>query len=171
MEYMRLSLQQQFDRMQQLASMSDFLTASFAALSRSQLSARGPNNAFAPIEQVWHLADLEKEGFHQRVTRLLHEDYPMLSDFDGTQAANDKNYLSKELRVGLAQFQHYRQLNLQLFAQLSESQWRRRGTLDGFGEVSLCDMPGFLFQHDNAHKQEIVAWQYWHRNNHIGMSD
>lgn len=171
MEYMRLSSEQQADYLQRLSAMGDFLSNAFASLSAQDLKARGPNNEFAPIEQVWHLADLEKEGFYQRIARLLNEDCPRLPDFDGTQAANERDYLSKDLQQGLEQFSRYRQLNLRTFAQLSESQWLRRGDLGGVGEVSLCDMPGFLLQHDEAHQQEIVTWQRWHETSNHETSD
>jgi hypothetical protein len=33
------------------------------------------------------------------------------------------------------------------------------GTQEGVGKVSLCDMPGFMSQHDSAHRGEIESWK------------
>ena len=42
---------------------------------------------FALVEQVWHLADLEREGFGERIRRLIAEEDPFLPDFDGAHLA------------------------------------------------------------------------------------
>ena len=66
----------------QLAAMPAFLQRSLATLSAPDATWRGSGNVFAPVEQCWHLADLEREGFAVRIRRLLSETASMLPDFD-----------------------------------------------------------------------------------------
>ena len=49
--------------------------------------------------------------------------------------------------------------NLRTLETLSPEAWMRSGTQDGVGSVSLCDMPAFLHQHDQAHMAEIEEWK------------
>ena len=55
-----------------------------AAGEMSEAAARTPpaNGAFSLVEQAWHLADLEREGYGERIRRLLAERGPELPDFD-----------------------------------------------------------------------------------------
>jgi hypothetical protein len=46
-----------------LAEMKNFLSEAFGALTAAEAATPGTDGSFSPIEQVWHLADLEREGF------------------------------------------------------------------------------------------------------------
>src|SRR5262245_20588170 len=59
---------------------------------------------FSLVEHAWHLADLEREGFGARITRLATEERPVLPDFDGERAARERRYLDAELELGLTLF-------------------------------------------------------------------
>src|SRR5690349_3853643 len=96
----------------------------FETLSRtpallSQVAAQVPSHLltvrsgpFALVEHAWHLADLEKEAFGERVRRLLAEDDPLLPDFDGERAAREREYLKLDLAVALSAFAAAREENL-----------------------------------------------------------
>ncbi len=158
MEYMKLATSDQRALLAELAAMPRYLGELFAGLPPRQAVQPGPGDLFSPVEQVWHLADLEREGFGVRIDRLLNEQEPQLPDFDGTAVAMARHYRALSLADGLRAFEEARRENLAKLQRVPESAWERSGTQQGVGKVSLCDMPTFLLQHDAAHKDEIRRW-------------
>lgn len=160
MQYMRLDDIQRDELIRSLEAMHTFLRDAFATLSADEARRPGPNGAFSPVEQAWHLADLEREGFGTRIRRLQAENDPVLPDFDGARIAQERDYKSLSLTAGIEAFDAARRANISTFRSMPADAWSRSGTQDGVGPVSLCDMPLFLRQHDQAHVAEI---QEWHR--------
>jgi hypothetical protein len=144
--------------MEGLEAMPGFLAETFASLSAEEAERPGPGGAFSPVEQCWHLADLEREGFGARIRRLLDEDGPFLPDFDGARLAREREYRSRPLDEGLAAFRSGREANLALLRSVGGDQWLRAGRQEGVGRVALCDLPSMMAEHDEAHRQEIEAW-------------
>lgn len=163
MQYMQLNNIQREELMDSLAGMTQFLYEAFASLTEEEACAAGPDGAFCPREQVWHLADLEREGFGLRIQRLQSETSPHLPDFDGDTIASERSYRSLSLLEGLMAFEEARSTNLATLQALSAEAWVRKGTQEGVGEISLCDMPVFIQQHDRAHVAEILAWKEYTR--------
>ena len=159
MRYLKLDAAEREALMRALSAMPDYLHQQFDALSAHEASAPGPGESFSPLEQAWHLADLEREGFAVRIRRLRDEPAPALPDFDGARIARERNYRSRSLREGLDAFAGARAANLAALRALSGAQWQNSGTLEGVGAVTLCDMPALLWQHDEAHRREIEQWQ------------
>ncbi len=159
MQYMKLTPLERQEALRTLASMKDFLDASFASLTPEDTSAPGPDGGFSPVEQVWHLADLEREGFGERIRRLQAEDGPSLPDFDGARVAAERHYRSLSFEEGLRAFEAARLANIALFLTLTPEAWARGGTQEGVGAVTLCDMPELMRQHDEAHRAEIREWR------------
>lgn len=158
MQYMKLDNVQRKELLSALSVMKTFLLDTFGTLTAQEASTPGPGGAFSPVEQVWHLADLEREGFGARIRRLQSESCPHLPDFDGDRIAAERNYRSLSLLDGLEAFEEARDENLRILGSLSPEDWLRSGTQEGVGPVSLCDMPVFILQHDRAHIAEISAW-------------
>ena len=69
MQYMRLNKQQQIDFLAELASMPNYLEQAFADLTPDDRTRNGVDGSFSPIEHIWHLADLEQQGFAVRIHR------------------------------------------------------------------------------------------------------
>ena len=159
MQYMALPQDQRAALLAALADMPHYLKREFSSLSAELMQQQGPNGAFSPLEQVWHLADLEREGFGWRIERLLAESEPQLPDFDGTAIASARNYRSLSLTAGLAAFSQARQRNLATLRTLAAEAWNRSGQQQGVVRVSLCDIPSFMSQHDAAHRADIEAWK------------
>src|SRR3954470_4702100 len=67
---------------------------------------------FALVEHLWHIGDLEREGFGERIRRLAVEDDPFLPDFDGEKAARERGYLELGIAAALAAFAAAREDNL-----------------------------------------------------------
>jgi DinB family protein len=141
-----------------LDGMPRFLAERFAPLSAAQARRPGPDGAFSPVEQCWHLADLEREGFGARIRRLLEDTDPRLADFDGARVARERDYRARSLAEGIRQFREARAANLALLRSLVAAQWPRAGTQEGVGRVALCDIPHMMAEHDDTHRAEIEAW-------------
>jgi hypothetical protein len=159
MQYMKLNTAQREELLASLVSMSEYLREMFAGLTSEQARTPGPNESFSPVEQVWHLADLEREGFGERIQRLLSEVEPHLPDFDGAKIAAEQSYRSLPLEEGILAFTTARRENIAALQAIEFKMWSRSGVQEGVGSVSLCDIPNFMLQHDSAHRAEIEAWK------------
>jgi hypothetical protein len=141
-----------------LEAMPGFLTEKLGALPAEEAVRPGPDETFSPVEQCWHLADLEAEGFGARVRLLLGEEQPFLPDFDGGRLARERNYRARSLAEGLRSFRVARQGNLALLRTLPDVSWSRSGVQEGVGKVTLADVVRLIGDHDASHKAEINAW-------------
>lgn len=159
MRYLGLAMMEQDTLLADLAAMPDYLATAFAGLAPADAAAAGPDGALAPVEQCWHLADLEREGYGLRIERLLREVDPVLADFDGARIARERAYRSRSLAEGLAAFRQARSENLARLRALGPTDWPRAGSQAGVGAIALCDIPAMMAEHDAGHRQEIEAWQ------------
>ncbi len=157
MHYMQLPPQGQQRVLDRLASMPAFLADRFGTLTEEEAKRR-VDDAFSPVEQVWHLADLEREGFGVRIERLLNEDDAELPDFDGAEVARRRRYLQKSLAEGMRAFARARQDNIDALQRVTPSDWSRRGEQQGVGPITLGDIPIMMAEHDASHRKEIHAW-------------
>jgi len=158
----RMSNNGQHDFLAELACMADFLEAAFADLTPQARAEDGAGGSFSPIEHIWHLADLEQQGFSERIRRLLAEDEPELEDFAGARIAREGRYKERSWAQGIAAFRSARNANLERLRGLDAAQWQRRGTQQGVGPMALCDLPGLMAEHDASHRDEIDQWLRWH---------
>lgn len=129
--------------------------ASFG-LSSEQASRRPAGGGFSLLENVWHLADLEREGFGARIQRLLSEEEPSLSNFDGDRIARERRYQDRDLAEGLAAFAAARADNLEKLRSASRADWNRRGVQEGVSRISLSDIPRQMAEHDRSHTRDVV---------------
>jgi hypothetical protein len=161
MKYMALPPEQREALMRSLEDMPQYLEHELQALRPELIRQPAPDGTFSPVEQVWHLADLEREGFGSRIDKLLSEREPQLPDFDGAAIAAARHYRSLSLTEGLDAFRTARRSNLAKLRELAadDDAWARSGQQEGLGKVSLCDLPSFMSQHDAAHRAEIAAWK------------
>ena len=158
MQYMKLNRQERRFVIGHLAAMPDFLDASFGELSAIDAAVPGVDGTPAPVEQCWHLADLEREGYGSRIRRLLDESNPLLADFDGTRIARERNYLMRPLGEALDAFRAARAENLAALRQAQAGDWLRAGVQEGVGPIALCDIPNMMAEHDDIHRGEIESW-------------
>jgi DinB superfamily len=168
MQYMKLNNIERNELVSSLQDMPRFLAQTFADMDDEQARCAIDGHGFSPVEQVWHLADLECEGFGERIRRLLSEQQPALADFDGDRVARERAYKTRSLKKGLQAFQQAREKNMAALNAIRTDQWQRNGTQQGVGEVSLCDMPVFIHQHDVSHIKEIQDWMLKFNLNAVG---
>ncbi len=158
MKYMKLDQREKKTFLADLEAMPDFLAGVFASLAPSELTTSGLNGSFCPVEHIWHLADLEREGFAVRIRRLQAGSHPQLPDFDGDLVAKEGNYKARSLESGIAAFRAARNGNISVFRSLALTDWLHQGEQEGIGTVSLCDIPAMMAEHDEIHRMEISEW-------------
>ncbi|MGH9316270.1 MAG: DinB family protein [Thermoanaerobaculia bacterium] len=139
-----------------LESTPALLARAAASLSAEEARRRPAEGAFSLIENVWHLADLEREGYGVRIRRILAEEEPRLSDFDGDRIARERNYQIRDLAKGLALFAIARDGNLETLRFLSPPDWKRAAEQEGVGRVTLEDVARMMAEHDRSHTRDIA---------------
>jgi DinB superfamily len=121
----------------------------------SEATRRPEAGGFSLVENVWHLADLEREAFGVRIRRLLTEEEPVLSNFDGDRIARERDYQSKDLAEGLVAFSLARRRNVDRLRAVPPAEWKRAGFQESVGRVTLADVPRMMADHDRAHTEEV----------------
>lgn len=139
-----------------LESMPDEL-ASAVERGRGRLRERTAEGGFSLLEHVWHLADLEAQGFGERIARLRAGGAPHLPDFDGGRLARERDYQSLDVAEGLRRFREARRHNVRLLRETAAAEWSQAGTQELVGPITLADLPRSMREHDDAHRREIAA--------------
>ncbi len=145
------------DVLSRLAEMPALLARAGSSLDMATLRRPGPDGGFSLVEHAWHLADLEREGYGERLRRLLAEAEPSLPDFDGARIARERDYPSLSFVDGLRRFSEARTGNIAFLRGLPDAAWSREGTQEGVGPVRLADVPRMMAEHDAGHRAEIEA--------------
>ena len=139
-----------------LESTPALLVRAAEKLTEAQVRKEPAGGGFSFIENVWHLADLEREGYGVRIRRILCEEEPYLADFDGDRVAREREYKKLDLAQGLAAFAIARNRNVRKLRSIHNADWNRRGHQDNFGTISLSDVPRMMVEHDRAHSSEVA---------------
>jgi uncharacterized damage-inducible protein DinB len=145
------------DLLKELEGFPRFLVDALDTLGDPRARERPAPQSWSLAEQIWHLADLEREGWLVRIERLLSESAPALPDFDGDAIAEARDYRSKDPYLGLQRFRSARSATLARLRALNTEQWKRAGTLEGAGPLALADLPRRMREHDEGHRREIAA--------------
>lgn len=140
-----------------LESTAAWLSRAAASFSPAEARLRPAGGGFSFVENVWHLADLEREGYAVRIRRILAEESPALLNFDGDRVARERAYQEQDLERGIALFARARTQNLEALLRLSASDWKRFGAQEGVGRVTLADIPRMMVEHDRSHAKDISA--------------
>ena len=139
-----------------LESTPALLARAAAGISAVEVRRRPARGGFSFVENVWHLADLEREGYGVRIRRILAEEGPALLNFDGDRTARERVYQERDVERGIAAFTRARQQNLEALRRLSGSDWKRCGAQEGVGRVTLDDIPRMMAEHDRSHEADIA---------------
>jgi hypothetical protein len=140
-----------------LESTAAVLSRAAAALSPAEARRRPAAGGLSLVENVWHLADLEREGYGLRIRRILSETNPALLNFDGDRMARERVYQERDIDRGIVLFARARAQNLEALRKLSRAEWKRSGSQEGVGCVSLDDIPRMMAEHDRTHGAEIAT--------------
>jgi hypothetical protein len=116
-----------------------------------------PSETFTAVGQVCHIRDIEIEGYHVRLRRLLAEDHPSLVSIDSYQVAIERQYPDAPIGEVFAAFRNARAATVAMLASLTDSQWHRSGVFEGYGPVTVEGLVHFLCSHDHQH----LAGLHW----------
>jgi DinB superfamily len=133
------------------------LRALLASAPSTHLRQRAADGTFALVEQAWHLADLEAEGYGARIEKMLAEDEPELPDFRGDVVAEERRYLELELEPALRKFEETRARNVARLETLTNEQLQRGGEQQGVGRVTIARVAELMAEHDAGHAREVRA--------------
>lgn len=143
--------------MQHLDRFPRILREALSLFSTEQQRRRSASGLFAPVEQAWHVADLEVEGYGARIEQLLHADGPRFLDFDGEKIAEQRHYIELDLESALRRFECVRAMNLARLRSATAEQRAHRATQDGArGYVTPDRIVEMMTQHDASHANEII---------------
>nr|WP_228530626.1 MULTISPECIES: DinB family protein [Myxococcaceae] len=110
-----------------------------------------PSEALDPVGQLCHVRDIEQLGYHVRFRRLLEEREPVLASLDTEALAVQQRYAEADPAQALTAFARAREHTMALLQGLSTAQLQRRGSFDGYGEVTVQSLIHFLSSHDQQH--------------------
>ena len=110
------------------------------AVSPEHWRTRPSAEEFSALENVCHLRDIEVDGYAQRIARILNEANPTLADVDGARLAIERDYNNQELAPALETFRQTRERNIALLRSLAASEFERKGSLEGVGEIDLLKL-------------------------------
>lgn len=116
-----------------------------------------PSETFTAAEQICHIRDIEIDGYHVRLRRLLDEVEPSLASIDSYQVAKQRRYPDAPAGDVFAAFREARAATLTLLASLTDHQWRHTGIFEGYGPVSVRGLAHYLCSHDQQH----LAGLHW----------
>ena len=139
-----------------IAAMPRFLEEAIESAGPDELSVPGAQEGFSLREQACHLRDLEREGYHVRVKRILAEDVPTLEGFDGAAVAQARDYKSQDARVAAREFAVARAQLVAILRGATPAQLARQANLFG-KRITLADLVGMIDEHDQGHRAEIDA--------------
>jgi DinB superfamily len=140
-----------------LAAFPDQLAAHYAAVPAEFVSWTPPSwegipsEKFTALEQVCHVRDIEIDGYHVRIRRILQESNPTLASIDSERLAIERNYAGLDAAQALAAFRAARAQTLEMIRQISPEQFARTGTFEGYGPLSLRSLIHYLCSHDQQH--------------------
>ena len=138
-----------------LDPMPQALQQRLAGLTDAQLRFKPGPGVFSVLEGIWHLRDIEVEGYSVRLSRLLAEEQPELPDIDGSRLALERRYNQQPLLPALDGFIRARHTNLELLRGISEAQLGRHGHLDTVGRITLGRLLELWIEHDRGHIKEL----------------
>jgi hypothetical protein len=110
-----------------------------------------PSEHFTAIEQVWHVFDIEVEGYRERFRRTLEEDAPLLPSIDSEAVAVERDYAARDVEQAFAGFASARANTVALLAGLDDAQLERPAVFEGYGPTTLRGLVHYLCSHDQQH--------------------
>src|ERR1700733_2539683 len=114
------------DAIDTLARTPEAVREAFAAIDADKLRRKPNPSIFSALEDVWHLWDIESEGYLVRIGRMLSENLPVLEDLDGDRMAIERRYNELELAPAIAGFAAARAESLALLKGLPTEAWTRQ---------------------------------------------
>jgi hypothetical protein len=110
-----------------------------------------PSERFTAHEQIWHVFDIELEGYRVRFQRTLDEHAPVLEDIDSEAITPGRRYAERDVDTAFAGFAQARAETVALLAELDDARLSRTAVFEGYGPTTLRGLAHFLCSHDQQH--------------------
>lgn len=144
------------ERLERLAATSDELARALDGADTRTLARRPAPEAWAPVEVVCHLRDLE-ESFQDRIRLILAEAEPRFPTTHPGRWAVERQYLRQDAHAAAAAFAGRRAETLGLFGALSPEAWERAGyQVDSRGRRTVADFLTVMAWHDENHLAQLM---------------
>lgn len=144
------------ERLARLASAPGQVAGLLQRRTARALARRPAPGAWAPIEVVCHLRDIE-ETFADRVTAILGMHEPVLPEVGPADRwAEDRQYLRHDAATALAHFRRRRGESLEMLVALSPSDWQRGGEHPARGRLSIDMLVALMAWHDDNHLEQLT---------------
>ncbi len=128
-----------------------------SSLNESQWRHEPARDVWAMNEIVCHLRDTEREIHQLQLNLMLEREDSFIPRPDTSVWANEREYLSENGSVALAEFASARMENIGKLKNLSAEIWSRRARHAIFGPTDFLEVTRFLTDHDRMHIQQ--AWK------------
>jgi len=144
------------ERLARLAATPSELTAQLTGAPPALLARRPAPAAWAPVEVVCHLRDLE-ESFHERVGLILTSDEPCFPTTNPNRWAEERQYLRNDAHAAAQAFARRRAHTLTLLHGIRSDDWSRAGRqLDSRGRRTVDDFLTLMAWHDENHLAQLM---------------
>lgn len=142
------------DAIGKLARAPEAIREAFAGMDSEKLRRKPNPSIFSPLEDVWHLRDIESGGYLVRIGRILSENLPVLEDLDGDRMAIERRYNELELAPAIAGFAAARAESLALLKGLPTEAWARQAHFAN-RFIDLRTLIDMMVEHDHGHLSSI----------------
>ena len=143
------------ERLARLAATPAELTAKLSGVSAAVLARRPAPAAWAPVEVICHLRDLE-ESFHERLDLILTSDEPCFPTTNPNRWAEERQYARNDAHAAARAFGRRREQTLQLLHDVRGDDWSRAGRqLDSRGRRTVDDFVTLMAWHDDNHLEQL----------------
>jgi hypothetical protein len=140
----------------ELASTPERVEKLVQGLSESQLAWKPRPELFSVRESVFHLRDIEIEGYAKRLRSVLHEECPLLQDIDGGCLARERNYNAQPTAPAIADFRRSRTSSIELLKTCSQGDLARKAEMQDIGVIDLRRLLELWMKHDRGHLADIA---------------
>jgi phosphoglycolate phosphatase-like HAD superfamily hydrolase len=112
-------------------------------------------DAWAPIEVICHLRDVEKEINYRRITRILNEAEPFLSAHDSDRWAEERGYIDESPAEAIQALIQARVQSISTLEIQPVKGWSRPTRHAIFGPTQLSEIVRIFLEHDILHLRQI----------------
>jgi hypothetical protein len=127
-----------------------------------------PSEHFAPLAQLWHLRDIERDGYHVRFRRTLTETDVVLADLDSYALAEQRG-VRGTAEQALVEFAEARAETIAMLQALAPGDFARGAYFENLGPVTVRGLVHLLCSHDQQHLAGL-QWLAGRIDAHIATS-
>ena len=143
-------------RIERLAATREELAALVRGVDAAVLARRPSPDAWAAVEVVCHLRDVE-ESFHERLALIVAVDDPRFPTTHPGRWAIERQYLRHDAGAAAVAFGVRRTETLGLLEALPSAGWERAGyQVDSRGRRTIDDFLTVMAWHDENHLAQLV---------------